>query len=71
LLFGTLVLFAYPLIEKSFGLGGNVYWTGATTLDLPQLVAAALQGRGNTSLLAVLWVKSIRIGLLVQVMLYL
>ena len=67
LLFGTFVLFAYPVIEKLVGLSSNVYgvWTGATTLDLPQLVAAALQGGGTNSLLAALWVKSIRIGLLV------
>ena len=67
LLFGTLVLFAYPVIERLIGLSSTVYgvWTGATTLDLPQLVAAALQGGGSNSLLAALWVKSIRIGLLV------
>ena len=73
LLFGTFVLFAYPVIERLFGLTSVVYgvWTGATTLDLPQLVAAALQGGGTDSLLAALWVKSIRIGLLVPVILIL
>lgn len=73
LLFGTLVLFAYPVVEGLLGLSSTVYgvWTGATTLDLPQLVAAALQGGGRTSLLAALWVKSIRIGLLVPVIAFL
>ena len=69
LLFGTLVLFAYPVVDRLLGLSSTVYgvWTGATTLDLPQLVAAALQGGGSTSLLAALWVKSIRIGLLIPI----
>ncbi len=69
LLFGTLVLFAYPVLDRLLGLSSTVYgvWTGATTLDLPQLVAAALQGGGSASLLAALWVKSIRIGLLIPV----
>lgn len=73
LVFGTFVLFAYPVLESVIGLGQVAYgvWTGATTLDLPQLVAAALQGGGNTSLTAGLWVKSIRIGLLVPVILVL
>src|SRR5207245_981083 len=54
-------------------LSSSVYgiWTGATTLDLPQLVAAALQGGGNVSLQAGLLVKSIRIGLLAPVILML
>ena len=73
LLFGTFVLFSYPVLEGIFGLGQAAYgvWTGATTLDLPQLVAAALQGGGSSSLTAALWVKSIRIGLLVPVLLLL
>ncbi|MDG6914821.1 MAG: putative sulfate exporter family transporter [Nitrososphaerota archaeon] len=71
LVFGTFVLFAYPVLEGVLHLGQVAYgvWTGATTLDLPQLVAAALQGGGSTSLTAGLWVKSIRIGLLVPVIL--
>ena len=66
LVFGTFVLFLYPILEGLFSLNQTVYgiWTGATTLDLPQLVAAALQGGGTSSLTAALWVKSIRIGLL-------
>ncbi len=73
LLFGTLVLFAYPFLGALAGLDTSLYglWTGATTLDLPQLVAAALQGGGQSSLLPALWVKSIRIGLLVPVILIL
>ena len=73
LLLGTLVLFAYPVIAHIASLNDIVYgiWTGATTLDLPQLVAAALQGGGVNSLQAALWVKSIRIGLLVPVILVL
>jgi uncharacterized integral membrane protein (TIGR00698 family) len=69
LLFGTFVLFAYPLIGAALGLGTEAYgtWTGATTLDLPQLVAAAVQGGGAQALPPALWVKSIRIGLLVPV----
>ena len=69
LVFGTFVLFLYPLLQGFLALNQTVYgiWTGATTLDLPQLVAAALQGGGNASLAAALWVKSIRIGLLVPV----
>jgi uncharacterized integral membrane protein (TIGR00698 family) len=73
LVFGTLVVFAYPVIDQLLGLSGVIYgvWTGATTLDLPQLVTAALQGGGSASLLSALWVKSIRIGLLVPVILIL
>ena len=73
LLFGTFVLFSYPIFEGLLAMSETSYgvWTGATTLDLPQLVAAALQGGGNTSLQAALWVKSIRIGLLVPVVLLL
>ena len=69
LVFGTLVLFLYPPLANLLSLTNTVYgvWTGATTLDLPQLVAAALQGGGQTSLSAALWVKSIRIGLLAPV----
>ena len=73
LLFGTFVLFAYPVVESFLRLSSVAYgtWTGATTLDLPQLVAAALQGGGSSSLPSALWVKSIRIGLLVPVILVL
>ncbi len=73
LVFGTFVLFLYPVLDGLLSLSTNVYgiWTGATTLDLPQLVAAALQGGGNASLLPALWVKSIRIGLLAPVILLL
>jgi uncharacterized integral membrane protein (TIGR00698 family) len=73
LLLGTFVLFVYPIIAHLSSMPSTIYglWTGATTLDLPQLVAAALQGGGNTSLQAALWVKSIRIGLLVPVILML
>jgi uncharacterized integral membrane protein (TIGR00698 family) len=73
LVFGTLVVFTYPVIDQLFGFSSVIYgvWTGATTLDLPQLVTAALQGGGSTSLLSALWVKSIRIGLLVPVILIL
>ena len=73
LVFGTFILFLYPVLEGLLSLGINVYgiWTGATTLDLPQLVAAALQGGGNAALLPALWVKSIRIGLLAPVILIL
>jgi uncharacterized integral membrane protein (TIGR00698 family) len=73
LLFGTFVLFAYPVIEALMGLGAAAYgvWTGATTLDLPQLVAAAVQGGGEAALPSALWVKSIRIGLLVPVIILL
>ncbi|MDA4128863.1 MAG: putative sulfate exporter family transporter [Thaumarchaeota archaeon] len=73
LLFGTFVLFAYPVIDGLLGMSSVAYgvWTGATTLDLPQLVAAALQGGGTNSLSPALWVKSIRIGLLVPVILIL
>ncbi len=73
LVFGTFILFLYPVVEGLLSLGTNVYgiWTGATTLDLPQLVAAALQGGGNAALLPALWVKSIRIGLLAPVILVL
>jgi uncharacterized integral membrane protein (TIGR00698 family) len=69
LVFGTMVLFVYPPLDHLLSLNGTVYgiWTGATTLDLPQLVAAALQGGGQASLVAALWVKSIRIGLLAPV----
>ena len=69
LLFGTVVLFVYPILGRVLSLSSTVYgiWTGATTLDLPQLVAAALQGGGAAALTAGLWVKSIRIGLLVPV----
>ncbi|MGH2638009.1 MAG: YeiH family protein, partial [Rhabdochlamydiaceae bacterium] len=69
LVFGTLVLFVYPPLAHILSLNTTVYgvWTGATTLDLPQLVAAALQGGGQASLVAGLWVKSIRIGLLAPV----
>ncbi len=71
LVFGTIVLFAYPPLGSLLSLSKTVYgiWTGATTLDLPQLVAAALQGGGSESLAAGLWVKSIRIGLLAPVIL--
>lgn len=57
LVFGTFVLFLYPVIEGLLSLNTTVYgiWTGATTLDLPQLVAAALQGGGSASLLPALW----------------
>ncbi len=73
LVFGTFVLFLYPVLDSLLSLSTSVYgiWTGATTLDLPQLVAAALQGGGNASLLPALWVKSIRIGLLAPVILLL
>jgi uncharacterized integral membrane protein (TIGR00698 family) len=73
LLFGTVVVFAYPVIDKLLGFSAVTYgvWTGATTLDLPQLVAAALQGGGSGSLLSALWVKSIRIGLLVPIIIVL
>lgn len=73
LLFGTFVLFSYPVIESVLRLSSVAYgtWTGATTLDLPQLVAAAIQGGGISSLPSALWVKSIRIGLLVPVILLL
>jgi uncharacterized integral membrane protein (TIGR00698 family) len=73
LLLGTFVLFVYPVIAHLASMPSTIYglWTGATTLDLPQLVAAALQGGGSTSLQAALWVKSIRIGLLVPVILIL
>ena len=73
LMFGTFILFLYPVLERLLSLSINVYgiWTGATTLDLPQLVAAALQGGGNAALLSALWVKSIRIGLLAPVILVL
>ncbi len=69
LVFGTMVLFVYPPIAHLLSLNSTFYgvWTGATTLDLPQLVAAALQGGGQSSLIAGLWVKSIRIGLLAPV----
>ena len=73
LTFGTMVLFLYPVLDGIFSLDKTIYgiWTGGTTLDLPQLVAAALQGGGSSSLLMALWVKSIRIGLLVPVILVL
>ena len=73
LVFGTFVLFLYPLLQSFLSLSSSVYgiWTGATTLDLPQLVAAALQGGGNSSLTFALWVKSVRIGLLAPVILIL
>lgn len=73
LVFGTSVLLVYPVLAGVFSIGSTVYgiWVGASTLDLPQLVAAALQGGGQESLLAGLWVKSIRIGLLVPVILIL
>jgi uncharacterized integral membrane protein (TIGR00698 family) len=73
LVFGTFVLFFYPVLENILSLSTTAYgvWTGATTLDLPQLVAAALQGGGKDSLTAALWVKSIRIGLLAPVILVL
>jgi uncharacterized integral membrane protein (TIGR00698 family) len=73
LVFGTLVLFTYPILSGLLHLSTFAYgvWTGATTLDLPQLVAAALQGGGNGALTPALWVKSIRIGLLVPVILVL
>ncbi|MDG7000928.1 MAG: putative sulfate exporter family transporter, partial [Nitrososphaerota archaeon] len=73
LVFGTFILFLYPILEGLLSLSTNVYgvWTGATTLDLPQLVAASLQGGGNAALLPALWVKSIRIGLLAPVILVL
>jgi uncharacterized integral membrane protein (TIGR00698 family) len=69
LVFGTMVLFVYPPLDHLLSLTATTYgvWTGATTLDLPQLVAAALQGGGQVSLVAALWVKSIRIGLLAPV----
>jgi uncharacterized integral membrane protein (TIGR00698 family) len=73
LLLGTGVLLVYPPISNLLHLSSTIYgiWTGATTLDLPQLVAAALQGGGGTALEAALWVKSIRIGLLVPAILLL
>jgi uncharacterized integral membrane protein (TIGR00698 family) len=73
LVFGTFILFLYPILEGLLSLSTNVYgiWTGATTLDLPQLVAAALQGGGSAALLPALWVKSIRIGLLAPAILIL
>ncbi len=73
LVFGTFILFLYPVLDGLLSLSTNIYgiWTGATTLDLPQLVAAALQGGGNAALLPALWVKSIRIGLLAPVILLL
>lgn len=71
LLWGTLALFVYPVIAAAVHMPAAVYgtWAGAAIHDLPQIIAAAKQGGGNTALEAALMVKMIRIAFIVVVVL--
>ncbi len=67
LLWGTLALFVYPAIAAAVHMPAAVYgtWCGAAIHDLPQIVAAALQGGGNDGLKAALMIKMIRMALVI------
>ncbi|MDO8723486.1 MAG: putative sulfate exporter family transporter, partial [Syntrophales bacterium] len=71
LFWGTLALFAYPLIAAATHMPAAVYgtWCGAAIHDLPQIIAAAKQGGGGDALKAALMVKMIRIAFIVVVVL--
>jgi uncharacterized integral membrane protein (TIGR00698 family) len=71
LLWGTLALFAYPVIAAAVHMPAAVYgtWCGASIHDLPQIVAAALQGGGNEGLKAALMIKMIRMAFVIVVVL--
>lgn len=71
LLWGTLALFVYPAIAVAVHMPAAVYgtWCGAAIHDLPQIVAAALQGGGNDGLKAALMVKMIRIAFIIVIVL--
>jgi len=71
LLWGTLALFVYPAIAAAVHMPAAVYgtWCGAAIHDLPQIVAAALQGGGNDALKAALMVKMIRIAFIIVIVL--
>ncbi len=71
LFWGTLALFAYPLVAAAIGMPAAVYgaWCGGAIHDLPQIIAAARQGGGNEALQSALMVKMIRIGFIVVVVL--
>jgi uncharacterized integral membrane protein (TIGR00698 family) len=71
LLWGTLALFVYPVVAATVNMPAAVYgtWCGAAIHDLPQIVAAALQGGGNDALKAALMVKMIRIAFIIVVVL--
>lgn len=69
LLWGTLGLLIYPLIAAAMHIPPAVYgsWTGASLHDLPQIVAAAVQGGGQVGLKAALFVKLVRIAFIIVV----
>lgn len=69
LLWGTLGLFLYPVIAALFRIPPVIYgaWVGATIHDLPHIVATALQGGGETGWKVAMWIKMIRIGLIIPV----
>jgi len=71
LVWGTLGLFLYPLLAGTFQISPVTYgvWVGATIHDLPQIVATALQGGGQIGWKAAMWIKMIRIGMIVLVVL--
>lgn len=71
LLWGTLALFIYPLIGAAVHMKAAVYgsWCGAAIHDLPQIVAASLQGGGNAALKAALMIKMIRMAFVIFVVL--
>ncbi|VBB05911.1 Hypothetical protein LUCI_1122 [Lucifera butyrica] len=71
LLWGTLALVAYPAIAVAVHMPTAVYgtWCGAAIHDLPQIVAASLQGGGNDALKAALMVKMIRMAFIIVLVL--
>lgn len=72
LLWGTLGMLLYPFLGHALGLSHAVYgaWTGASLHDLPQIVAAAQQGGGDTGLKYALLVKLIRVAFIVVLVLF-
>ncbi len=69
LFWGTLGLFIYPVLASIFQISAVVYgaWVGATIHDLPQIVATALQGGGEIGWKVAMWIKMIRIGMIILV----
>ncbi|MCZ7573275.1 MAG: putative sulfate exporter family transporter [Ardenticatenaceae bacterium] len=67
LLWGTIGLLVYPFLAGLFHLAPTIYgaWTGGSIHDLPQIVAAAVQGGGPPALESALFVKMLRMAFII------